>query len=373
MLRLLLSAARPAAPVAALLAAVLAAAPASAQRISLAPDLDLVVSGGIQPRVSVGVDRVGLDGADETVRYGAGIRRARIQARVLYRDLAGVEYDVDGGSGTVQSVDLFAFANLAEGVQARVGYFPIAQPAGGILTPYFLIDAVDRAAIDERWLAGTLGGDGRDLGADVTATRGAWAASLAVHNGFGTFGRGTNNFREGISGDDVVNGIETQGLAVSSAVLYEAGGGVEVGAYGGYNGANPDRTDRGAGGRDYASGGVHAYWGALPGSQPVRVKLDALVLSYADDGAGGQDQAGVSAFGAARVLGAGEAFVRAERFWDDVEADGDTYFTVGASYSPSAALGAPYHRARLTLAYQHRDGAVLPDAHLVILQGQLAF
>ncbi len=362
---------------AALALAVLLAAPSSsAQRIALAPDLDLVVSGGIQPRVGVAVqDALGdplVRGAD-AVRYGAGLRRARIQARVLYRDLAGVEYDVDGGSGTVESVDLFAFANLADGVQARVGYFPVAQPAGGILTPYFLIDAVDRAAIDERWLAGTLGGDGRDLGADVTYVGGAVTASLAVHNGFGTFSRGTNNFREGISGDDVVNGIETPGLAVSSAVLVEAGAGIEVGAYAGVNGANPDRTDRGAGGRDYTSGGAHVYWGASPGSQPVRLKLDALVLRYADDGAGAEDQAGVSVFGAARVLGAGEAFVRAERFWDDADAGGDDYLTAGLSYSPSAALGAPYHRARLTLAYQYRDGDVLPDAHLAILQGQLAF
>ena len=352
------------------LAAVLLAAPASGQGIPLAPNLDLFISGGIQPRVSLGVEDAG--GADAT-RYGAGIRRARIQARVIYRDVGGVEYDVEGGSGTIESVDLFAFANLAEGVQARVGYFPIAQPAGGIFTPYFLIDAVDRAAIDERWLAGTLGGDGRDLGADVTVTRGSVTGTVAVHNGFGTFARGTNNFREGISGDDVVNGIETPGLAVSAAVLVDAGSGVELGAYGGFNGANPDRTDRGAGGRDYASGGVHAYWGASPGSQPVRVKLDALVLSYADDGAGGQDQVGVSAFGAARILGHGEAFVRAERFWADVDAEGDDYVTVGASYSPSAARGAPYHRARLTLGYQYRGGAVLPDAHLAILQGQLAF
>ena len=348
--------------------AVLAAPPATAQ-IALTDDLFLDVAGGVQPRASVGVEE---NVTDET-RYGFGLRRARIQARVLYRDLGGVEYDVEGGSGSIESVDLFAFANLAEGVQARVGYFPVAQPAGGILTPYFLIDAVDRAAIDERWLAGTLGGDGRDLGADVTYRTARTTASLAVHNGFGTFQRGTNNFREGISGPDVVNGIETQGLAVSSVLIYEPGDGVEVGVYGGFNGANPDRTDRGRGGRDYTSAGAHVYWGASPGSQPFRLKLDALVLRYADDGGGDQDQAGVSAFGAARVLGSGEAFARLERYWNDVDASGDDFVTVGASYSPSAARGAPYHRARLTLAYQYRTSDVLDEAHLLVLQGQLAF
>ena len=351
------------------LPALLTAPPAGAQRVPLAPDLDLVVSGGIQPRVSVGVE-----GDDDATRYGAGIRRARIQARVLYRDLGGVEYDVEGGAGTVESVDLFAFANLSADVQVRAGYFPVAQPRGGILTPYFLIDAVDRAAVVERWFTSTLGGDGRDLGVDVTYAAGGLVATAAVHNGAGTFAPRTGNVRGGISSPSVVGGSETPGLAVSAAAWYDVGSGVEVGAFAGVNGADPERTARADGdGRDYTTGGAHVYWGAVPGSQPVRLKLDALALRYEDDGRGGQDLAGLSAFGAVRVLSDGEAFARAERYWADTDEDPDDYVTAGLSYSPSAALGGPYHRARLTLAYQYRDGAALPDAHLVILQGQLAF
>ncbi len=350
-------------------AAFLVTVPYASAQVGLGSDLRLDVAGGIQPRASVGVE----EGAATETRYGFGLRRARIQARVLYHDLGGVEYDVEGGSGTVESVDLFAFANLSDRLQARVGYFPVAQPAGAIRTPYFLIDAVDRAAVIERWLAGTLGGDGRDLGADLTYAGGRTTVSLALHNGFGTFQRETNNFREGISGSDVVNGVETPGVAVSSFVTYRAGPGVEVGLYGGYNGAGSDRTDRGSGGRDYASGGAHLYWGDVPGSQPLRLELDAVALRYADDGAGSQDQAGLSAFGAARVLGHGEAFVRAERYWNDLDRSGDDFLTAGLSYSPSAARGAPYHRARLTLAYHFRTSDVLDRAHLVILQGQLAF
>ncbi|MDT7857739.1 hypothetical protein RQM47_13890 [Rubrivirga sp. S365] len=355
---------------AAALVVLLAAPPASAQRAPLAPDFDLVVSGGIQPRASVGVEDA--EGDDE-VRYGAGLRRARLQVRVLYRDLAGVEYDVDGGAGRVQSVDLFAFVALAEGVQARAGYFPVAQPRGGILTPYFLIDAVDRAVVAERWLAGTVGGDGRDLGVDVTVARGRTLATLTVHNGAGTLNPAAGNVREGISNPDVAGGPETSGLAVSAAASHQVGGGVEVGAFAGLNAAGPERTDRGAGGRSYTTGGAHLYWGAVPGNQPVRLKLDALALRYADDGRGGQSAVGLSALGAVRVLDHGEAFARAERFWADTDADADDYLTAGLSYSPSGALRGPYHRARLTLAYQYRDGAALPDAHLVILQGQLAF
>ena len=368
-------------PLALAAAALLAAPPTAAQRIPLAPDLDLVVSGGLQPRLSVAVEDP--DGDDAT-RYGAGIRRARIQARVLYRDLAGVEYDVEGGSGSVESVDLFAFANLAEGVQARVGYFPVAQPRGGILTPYFLIDAVDRAAVVERWFAGTIGGDGRDLGVDVTYAAGRTSATVAVHNGAGTYGRATGNAREGISSPSVVGGPETPGLAVTAAAAYEIGLGVEVGAFAGVNAAEPARTSRA--GRDrprgYSTGGAHLYWGAVPGSQPVRLKLDAVLVRYSEDGRGNERTTGASALGAVRVLRTGEAFVRVERLWTEsgldldpvLDADGaDDYLTAGLSYSPSAALGGPYHRARLTLAYQYRDGAALPDAHLVILQGQIAF
>lgn len=344
------------------LSLVLLAAPVGAQ-IVLSDALRLDVAGGIQPRVGLGVE----DASDET-RYGVGLRRARIQARVLYREAVGVEYDVEGGSGSIQSVDLFAFATLADGVEARVGYFPVAQPRGAIFTPYVVIDAVDRAAIAERWMAGTLGGDGRDLGVDVTYASGGTRLTAAVHNGAGTFGRDAGNFREGISSPDVVNGPGTNGLAVSAAASVEAGRGVEVGAFGSVNGSEPART----GGRSYATGGAHLYWGALPGSQPVRLKLDALALRYEDVGAGTQEAAGVSALGAVRVLGAGEAFARAERFWTDVDADGTDYLTAGLSYSPSAARGGLYERVRVTLAYQHRGG-LGPSAHLVLVQGQLVF
>ena len=77
------------------------------------------------------------------------------------------------------------------------------------------------------------------------------------------------------------------------------------------------------------------------------------------------------ALGAVRVLGAGEVFVRGEQYTSSRVTD--RYLTAGLSYSPSAALGGPYQRARLTLAYQLRDGDAVPDAHLVILQGQIAF
>ena len=361
--------------VAAALALAVGAAPAPAQ-VVLAPGLTLVPSGGLQPRASVGVD-----GARDEARVGFGLRRARIQAQLRYRDRLGVEYDVEAGSGVVQSVDLFAFADLSDRVQVRVGYLPGAQPRSNIPTPYFLIDAVDRAAVAERWAAGTIGGAARDVGLDVRYLGERAQLELFVHNGTGSLARATGNFSESISAPSVLGGPETPGLAVTAAATAFAGSGVEAGAFGGVNGAEGERTARFGEGRSYATGGAHLYWGAVPGSQPVRVKVDALGVFYEEVGGVRQDAVGVSAFGAVRVLGAGEAFARAERFWEDADAGGDDHLTAGLSYSPSAARGLDYHRARVTLAYSYRGGAGadgfggagLGDGHLVVLQGQLAF
>ena len=361
-------------PLARLAAAALCAAfatPAAAQTLPLGPDLSLALSGGVQPRVSLGVES---DPDGETVRYGAGLRRARIQARVLYRDLVGVEYDVDAGTGSVESVDLFVFAHLAESVEARVGYFPAPQIQGGVVTSYRFLDAVDRPAVVERWLGGTLGSDGRDLGAELALSREGLDAAVAVHNGAGSFSPARGNFRVGLSSPDVTGGTETRGLAASASVRVRPAPGVEVGGFASANGSAPERTARDGGpGRDYLTGGGHAYWGARPGSQPVRLKLDAVALAYSDDGAGAQRAAGVSAFGAVGVRGVAEVFARGERYWNDWDGPADGYLTAGVSVSPSAARGGLYERVRLTAAYQRRDSPTLGSAHLVTVQVQATF
>ena len=352
-----------------ILLALLSIPTAVAQRITLSPDLTLALGGGIQPRASLGIDETGDETAD---RLGFGLRRARAQARLLYRNLAGVEYDVEAASGTVQSVDLFIFANVSERVQLRAGYFPMPQPRSFIGTPYPRIDAADRAAIAERWGAGTIGGDGRDMGFDVSYAGQRATVRAALHNGPGTFARTSGNYRESISGSSVVNGVETTGLAASASTVLDLGRGVEAGLFGGFNGAEGERTARLGAGRSYTTGGAHLYWGATPGSQSIRLKLDMLGLRYEEDTAGVvQEAAGASAMGVVRILKTGEAFVRAERFWSDTDSDPDDYLTLGLSYSPSAARGLAYHHARLTLAYSYREG-VTSQAHLVVLQGQLA-
>lgn len=349
-----------------------------AQTLPLGPDLTIAVSGGLQPRVGYGVQH----GEETTQRLGFGLRRARIQARVTYQDRLGVEYDVDAATGAVQSVELFGFWQATDRAELRLGRLAVAQPRAFTPTSNTEIDAVDRAAIADRWAAGTIGSSGRDFGLDVRYELAQTLVELSVHNGADGFSRDRANFRESVSAPSVTRGTDQTGLALSGAVRHRpaALGGVEVGAFVGVNTAGNERTAFADVERSYTTGSAHLYWGAVPGSQPVRLKADAVGTRYEAVDGYVQESVGVSGLGAVRVLRYGEAFARAERYWGDVDVEGDAYVTAGLSYSLSAARGLPYRRARVTLAYAYRDAAptgpglvVDEDAHLVVLQGQLVF
>ncbi|WP_420455117.1 hypothetical protein [Rubrivirga sp.] len=293
---------------------------------------------------------------------------------MTWRNRVGFEFDIDGSSGNVRPVDMYGVVFVTDRLQVRAGRVPGAQPRGSVATSHREIDAVDRAAIVGRWADGTLGGSGRDIGVDVRYDAGPTFLELFVHDGSGVFTREEANFREGIESPSVTAGVDRVGIAVSGAARHEppALPGVEVGTFAGVNVGGNERTAVGDVRRSYVTGGAFAYWGAEPGSQPVRFKADALAVGYESaGGVGAQTALGVSGLGAVRVLGHGEAFGRAERFWP-AGGPAETYLTAGASYSPSAALGERYRTARLTAAYAWRDVAGAP-AHLVVVQGQFAF
>ena len=336
--------------------------------LQLTDDATLALSGGVQPRVGLAVE-----GADGTERLGLGLRRARLQFRLTLLDRLGMEYDIDATPGDLRSVDLFGFYDLSETVQLRAGRLPPAQARGYVPTSYSRIDAVDRAPIDERWAAGTLGSSGRDLALDLTAELGATEVQVTVHNGTGGFSRDTDNFRESGSSSSVTRGADNTALALSASAHHGGASGLGFGGFASANARGSERTALGDQERRYAAGGLHVYWGERPGSQPVRVKLDAVGTAYETVGGVGQRSAGVGLLGAVRVLGHGEAFARAERYWTDVEADGDVFGTVGASYSPSAALGRDYRDVRVTAAYVVRRNADGDVGHLGVVQGQIIF
>ena len=158
--------------------------------------------------------------------------------------------------------------------------------------------------------------------------------------------------------------------------------GLEVGGFAGISGAENPLTARDAGslGRSYVTYAAHLYWGAAPGSQPVRVKADVIGVRYAAPSGDGEATStlGLSLLGAARAGRGAEVFGRVESYRHDdafPTPDDLPYWTVGASLSPSALRGGPYPRERFTLAYS-TTRPDLPDAgrrHLVILQGPRLF
>ncbi len=341
---------------------------ARSQSLVLTEGATLSLTGGVQPRVGFAVEA-----ADGTERVGLGLRRARLQFRLTLLGRLGMEYDIDATPGDLRSVDLFAFYDVSEAVQLRAGRLPPAQARGYTLTSFSRIDAVDRAAVDERWAAGTLGASGRDIAVDLAARVGATELQVSVHNGTGGFSRDTDNFRESGSSPSVTRGADDVALALSASAHRGGPTGLSFGGFASANARGNEQTALGGEERAYVTGGLHVYWGERPGAQPVRVKLDALGTAYQDAGGVRQRSAGVGLLGAVRVLGHGEAFARAERYWDEVDGRGDTFGTVGASYSPSAAVGRDYRDVRVTAAYVVRRNANGALGHLGVVQGQIVF
>ncbi|MEM1057090.1 MAG: hypothetical protein AAGI52_16330 [Bacteroidota bacterium] len=348
--------------------AMVAAHPATAQTFQLTDDATLKLSGGIQPRIGLGIE-----GADDTERLGLGLRRARLQFRLTLLEKAGMEYDVDTTPGDLRSVDLFAFYDVSETVQLRAGRLPPAQARGFVPQSYTRIDAVDRSPVDERWASGTLGSSGRDLGVDLTAQLGETEVQVTLHNGTGGFSRDTDNFRESGSASSVTRGADETAFALSAAVHHGGSSGLSFGGFASLNARGNDATALDDTTRSYTSGGAHIYYGERPGSQPLRLKLEAVATQYETIDGVQQRSAGVGAFGAIRAFPHGEVFLRGDRFWEDVDTDGEIYGTVGASYSPSAALGRDYRDLRITASYLVRRNDDGDIGHLVKLQGQIIF
>jgi hypothetical protein len=343
--------------------------------------VNLLITGTLQPRASVGFET----GDGDLFRYGFGLRRARLRATARFTSTVGAHYDVDVSSGSLSSVDLYAFYQASDRLRLRMGYLAGAQPRSYIFTSHTRIDGIERAAIAERWARGTIGSVGRDFGLDVRYQTDDLVLDVFVHNGEGSFSRSRSNFREGISGLDATRGTDRAAMAVGTYLTYDPvdDSPLDIGGFVGYNGARSENTvapdvtyDDGTEiGRRYLSYSGHVYWGANPGSQPVRGKLDALAIRYEETGPVGARTAwGYSALGAVRLVPGSEAFARYETFFDELGSE-DVYVTVGASFSPSARRGKDYRQERVTLAYTNGlpSAGGIADQHLIVLQMQIVF
>ncbi|MEM6338148.1 MAG: porin [Bacteroidota bacterium] len=340
---------------------------------------DLLVQGGFQPRFSYAV----VNGEDEDqTRVGFGIRRARLQLIGSLDSKFGVHYDGEFTGGTLGSVDLFAFYQPNEQWRFRLGVMPSAQPRGHIYTPFALIDGIDRPVIAERWASNTLGGAARDFGVEAQYTAEQAIVNVFFGNGDGGFSRTQGNFREAPSGSSVTSDTETEGLEAGAVLRFMPASmsGFEFGGHAAINAAkNPNTRLANNAGRTFASYSAHAYYGANPGSQPVRVKLEAIAINFQEsENAPFDDSAnhlGLAAFGAVGAFANGELYARLETYDADAPAGADTYITVGATYSLSAAEGLPFEKARITFGYTYEQPGLeaAPDEHIAAVQMQLIF
>lgn len=364
----------------------LQARPAAAQETgatvtSSAPSIRLTLSGGIQTRASYSW-LSNVAGDDTPNRLGAGIRRARLRVLAAIGPRASVYMQLEG-TGPV-FLDFWAAYQLTEQVQLRLGRFVSAQPRSLILTGMPFIDTVSRAAIAERWAGQTLGGDGRDFGLEAQVRFDEAELLLFLHNGDGNWSRARGNIREDISSGNVLRGVDNVGLAASAygVLRPSAVADLETGAFLSYNASKNPNTDAFGVGRTYGTYGAHVYWGARPGSQPIRLKADLIGIRYQTLELGAQDfeqhVLGLALLAAGQVNPAAEVFARVEDYNPNTEEGGDLsdrFLTVGATYSLSARRGQPFHRERVTLAYSglFPENSTVARQHQLILQIQFMF
>ncbi|MDX1547408.1 MAG: hypothetical protein R3247_10495 [Rhodothermales bacterium] len=357
----------------------LAALPAAAQDAGPVttggPDVRLRLGGLIQSRASYGW----MTAPREADRVGFGVRRARLRAEARVGPKAGLHLQVEA-AGAFQALDAYAFYQPTERWRLRLGRMVSAQPRAFILTSATQIDAVDRAAIALLWDRTTLATAGRDFGLDLRYAAPQAEVLLFLHNGDGDWNRLRGNARGAILGDPTDGASGDLGdLAASAYAAFRPASvpGLEVGGFAGVSGRGNPNTRIDDDDRGYGSYAAHVYWGARPGSQPVRLKVDLIGVRFEEtESIGAQQTLGVSFLGAFQVHPGAELFARAERYDPNTDADDDgaTFVTAGASLSLSALRGRSYHQERLTLGYSTRrpENENAPRAHLLVLQAQIA-
>jgi hypothetical protein len=205
----------------------------------------------------------------------------------------------------------------------RVGRFVGAQPRGMALTLMFDIDAIDRPAIIEHWARSTYGADARDYGVELVHRRGDVELRGFLHSG-----DNSQNFRVGIS-EASPSGGPNRGAVATSAMVRVMPSAVPHAEFGAHAGYNPTKSAN-ALGRTYTDWSAYAYWGDKIGTQPTRLKFDAIGILYDDAGPVEQTTSGFSLLAAQLIRPDTELFARVERL--DTTFNEYSYVTAGASY-----------------------------------------
>ncbi len=325
--------------------------------------------GLVHTRYTLGQD-VTPTGADADQRLGFGVRRARIRMTTTVMPGTRVFFQLEGSGIGETLIDARLDHDLSEKATLRMGRFLGAQPRAFGGTLVHELDVTDRAAIAEQWASTTRGADGRSYGLEYQYQLADHTLQVFAHSGNGSAAR---NYRAGISDGSETSGVDNLGQALALAWKWTPGNmtGWEFGAYSGYDATRFNGTP-------FFDQAVHAYYGALPGSQPFRIKFDYIGIRYVDDRAlaGGPTGTinGISLMGAFLVRDDLELFGRLER--QDANAT-QTYLAAGGSWSFSERLGiqAPFHHNRISLAwsYQGDSRSGIEPGHLVTAQVQVYF
>jgi len=319
------------------------------------------------------------DGQDQD-RFGFGMRRIRFRTTVN----VGPDWiffgQAEGAAASVGLTDLRIGYKISPSLMIWGGRFVMAQPASFAITLNYEIDAIDRPASAVYWAGKTLGADGRDFGLEARFTQPTYLARFALHNGDGSWDRARGNFREEVAMGSPT-GVERKALAASGSFTWKPAGlqAFETGVYGSWNAAKSPLSTRNNVGRTYTSYSAHAYYGALPGSQPLRLKADVVGTRFESlpGDHHGEHALGTHLFGAYAVQAGMELYVRVERLWTDVHRTQTdvSFLAAGVSISPSARRGRPFSQERLTLGFtgRTRPGQTSLDAYGIMAQMQLNF
>jgi hypothetical protein len=308
------------------------------------------IGGTIQSQVSVS--------ADTETRGGFGVRRLRLR---WYGDLGqNVRLFMQlEGTGTPSFTDYRVDWLATEHTTIRAGRFAGSQPAAMAFTLHSEIDAVDRAVIGEQWALATRGGDARDYGIEVVHRIRELEIRGYVHNG-----SNTQNITGRIGSGKPSGNIDKRHANVSGMVrwLPASHRNREFGAHVGVNPRAYGSIPR------YVEASAHAYWGVKAGSQPTRVKADAILIRR--DAPGNPSFTGASLF-VGRLLNEDlELFGRAE--WLDSDAfnqQARTYGTVGINRK----LGEWTQHLKAAYSIRLSEAASTDPAHVAVVQWQVYF
>lgn len=339
-------------------------------------DLSLRLGMTIQPRFTYAYES---NSGDDLERLGFGIRRFRFRTYANIGEDFRIFSQWEGSGNSVAVLDLRGEYKLNRRTWLRFGRFVGAHPRVMAITLHSEFDIVDRPGIAAVWARNTIGADARDYGAEILYRSPEIEYRVFLANGYNQ-----NNFRNEVNNASITGNTADKGMAISTMLRYflPEVDNSEIGGYVGVNRSKNPLTISSLApgvGRGFVSSSAHAYWGVFSGDQPVRVKLDFVSVHYDEVSVPGggdfqQNFYGGAITGAYLLREDTEVLAMYENYNENQDNPSShvQVFTVGATYSFSAARGEEFMGRKVTLGYSMKHTRGLDDpSHLLVLQFQI--